>query len=148
MDPKKVEAYRVATKSSGTWWIIGKEKSDNETSPVPSPTLTPKRVEPKRRQTTDSKPLPPTPIRRATVSVVPTTPKRRGSTMSVTSVSTTPSQVDTPNQTPGGSKFFLFTLFTRDVRHADPSRLSTSQLSPPCRTCRPGSSTPPTRWIS
>ena len=114
MDPKKVEAYKVATKPSGTWWIIGREKSDGETSPPPSPDpkrAEPKRLEPKRRQTTDSKPLPPAPIRRATMPAAPTTPKRRGSTMSVTAVSTTSSPPDTPNQTPGGSAFFLpFTL--------------------------------------
>lgn len=103
MDPKKVEAYKVASKPSGTWWIIGKEKSSSESTPASSPN--PKRAEPKRRQTTDSKPLPPTPTRRATVADVPTTPKRRGSVMSVASVSTTPSQLDTPNQTPGGSEF-------------------------------------------
>lgn len=105
MDPKKVEAYKVATKPSGAWWIIGREKSDSESTPAPSPS--PKRAEPKRRQTTDSKPLPPTPTRRSTMAVVPTTPKRRGSTASVNSVSSTPSQVDTLNQTPGGSEFSL-----------------------------------------
>ena len=125
MDPKKVEAYKVAAKPSGTWWIIGKEKSNSDTSPSSSPRLSPRlspRPEPKRRQTTDSKPLPPTPIRRATVADVPPTPKRRGSTMSVTSVSTTPPQLDVAaNQTPGGSEFFfLLTSFTCDVRHADP----------------------------
>jgi len=122
MDPKKVEAYKVATKPSGVWWIIGKEKSDSESTPAPSPN--PKRVEPKRRQTSDSKPLPPTPSRRATVSAAPTTtPKRRGSVASVTSVSTTSSQIDAVDRTPGGSKFFL-PRFTCDVRNADPSRLS------------------------
>ena len=120
MDPKKVEAYKVASKPSGVWWIIGREKSDNESTPTPSPD--PKRIEPKRRQTTDSKPLPPTPARRSTVSAVPTTPKRRGSVMSVNSVSTTPSQVDTVDQTPGGSEFFHLHLVC-DVRDADPSRL-------------------------
>ena len=102
MDPKKVEAYKVAAKPSGVWWIIGKEKSGSESPPTES-----KRIEPQRRQTTDTKPLPPTPTRRATMSAVPTTPKRRGSVRSVTSVSTTPSQLDTPNQTPGGSEFSL-----------------------------------------
>ena len=127
MDPKKVEAYRVATKPSGTWWIIGKEKTDSESSPRP------KRVEPKRRQTTDSKPLPPTPTRRATVCAVPTTPKRRGSTMSVTSVSTTPTQLDTANQTPGGSEYLTVSRVTSDVLIT-----SRSQLSQPSRTSRPG----------
>jgi len=114
MDPKKVEAYKVAAKPSGTWWIIGKEKSDNGSTPPPSPD--PKRKEPRRCQTSDSKPLPPPPTRRATLAEVPTTPKprRRGSTMSATSVSTTPSEIDVVNQTPGGSKFFLprFTCVT------------------------------------
>lgn len=119
MDPKKVEAYKVAAKPSGVWWIIGREKSDSESTPASSPN--PKRVEPKRRQTTDSKPLPPTPTRRATTPAVPATPKRRGSVMSVTSVSTTPPHVDTVDQTPGGSKFFLH--FTCDIRNADPFRL-------------------------
>lgn len=105
MDPKKVEAYKVASKPSGTWWIIGREKSDSESNPATTPDS--KRIEPKRRQTTEAKPLPPTPTRRATVAAVPTTPKRRGSMMSVTSVSTTPSQVVTADQTPGGSEFFL-----------------------------------------
>lgn len=113
MDPKKVEAYKVATKPSGVWWIIGKEKSDSDPTPTSSPN--PKRIEPSRRQTSDSKPLPPTPTRRATISAVPTTPKRRGSTASVTSVSTTPSQLDTVNQTPGGSEFSLPHL-TCDVK--------------------------------
>ena len=131
MDPKKVEAYRVATKPSGTWWIIGKEKSDSGSNPTSSPG--PKRVEPKRRQTTDSKPLPPTPTRRATVSAIPTTPKRRGSTMSVTSVSTTPTQLDTVNQTPGGSEYSTVSRVTSDVLI-----LSRSQLSQPSRTSRPG----------
>ena len=140
MDPKKVEAYRVATKSSGTWWIIGKEKSDSDSTPDP------KRIEPKRRQTTDSKPLPPTPVRRATVAAVPTTPKRRGSTMSVNSVSTTsPSQLDTPNQTPGGSKFFpSLPRVTSDM--LIPLGLYFSQLSPPSRTYQPGSLMPLTLW--
>ena len=112
MDPKKVEAYKVASKPSGVWWIIGREKSDSETNPSPTPE--PKRIEPKRRQTTDTKPLPPTPIRRATMAAVPTTPKpkRRGSMMSVSSVSTTPeSQVVASNQTPGGSEFFILCIF-------------------------------------
>lgn len=113
MDPKKVEAYRVATKPSGSWWIIGKEKSDSESNPASSPS--PKRVEPKRRQTTDSKPLPPTPTRRATMAAVPTTPKRRGSVMSVTSVSTTPTQLDTVDQTPGGSESSTISRVTSDV---------------------------------
>lgn len=108
MDPKKVEAYKVASKPSGTWWIIGREKSDSDSNPASTPDS--KRIEPKRRQTqaTDTKPLPPTPTRRATMAVVPTTPKtpkRRGSVMSVTSASTTPSQVVTADQTPGGSEF-------------------------------------------
>ena len=119
IDPKKVEAYRVAAKPSGTWWIIGKEKS-NESTPVAS-SLNAGRPPPKRRQTADQKPLPPTPTRRATMADVPATPKRRGSVMSVSSVSTTPPKLDvTPNQTPGGSKFFFLTSFTCDVRHADP----------------------------
>ncbi|KAF9789581.1 hypothetical protein BJ322DRAFT_1043107 [Thelephora terrestris] len=101
MDPKKVEAYKVASKPSGVWWIIGKEKSDSESDPATTPD--PKRVQPKRRQTTDVKPLPPTPTRRATEFTVTTTPKRRGSVMSVSSVSSTPSQAVTPNQTPGGT---------------------------------------------
>ena len=107
MDPKKVEAYKVSTKPSGVWWIIGKEKSDSESTPATSPD--PIRIDPKRRQTSDSKPLPPTPTRRATVSAVPTTPKpkRRGSVASVSSVSTTPSHVSTVDQTPGGSEFSL-----------------------------------------
>jgi hypothetical protein len=108
MDPKKVEAYKVASKPSGAWWIIGREKSDSESNPTSTPE--PKRFEPKRRQTTDAKPLPPTPTRRATMAAVPTTPKRRGSVMSISSVSTTPSQVVTPDQTPGGSEFFTFHL--------------------------------------
>lgn len=138
MDPKKVEAYKVAAKPSGTWWIIGREKSDGEPTPTPSPN--PKRIEPKRRQTTDPKPLPPTPTRRATVSAVPTTPKRRGSVMSVTSASTTPSQLDTIDQTPGGSEFcLLHFIHVCDVRRADPSYLSFPQLSLPSRTCQPGS---------
>jgi len=111
MDPKKVEAYRVAAKPSGTWWIIGKEKS-NESTPPPVSSLDAGRPAPKRRQTADQKPLPPTPTRRATMAAVPATPKRRGSVMSVTSVSTTPPKLDvTPNQTPGGSKFFPPHLF-------------------------------------
>lgn len=90
MDPKKVEAYKVASKPSGTWWVIGREKSDSDSNPTPESGS--KRIEPKRRQTCDTKPLPPTPTRRATVPAVPTTPKRRGSVMSVTSASTkTPS---------------------------------------------------------
>ena len=104
MDPKKVEAYKVASKPSGVWWIIGKEKSDSEANPTSNTDS--KRIEPKRRQTsTETKPLPPTPTRRATMAAVPTTPKprRRGSTMSVTS--TTPSQAVTPAETPGGSEY-------------------------------------------
>ncbi|KAF9643497.1 hypothetical protein BDM02DRAFT_3222598 [Thelephora ganbajun] len=100
IDPKKVEAYKVASKPSGVWWVIGREKSDSESTLAPSPN--PKRIEPKRRQTADSKPLPPTPSRRATISAVPTTPRRRGSTMSVTPVSA-PSHIDTPNQPSGGT---------------------------------------------
>jgi len=111
MDPKKVEAYRVAAKPSGTWWIIGKEKSNESTPPVVS-SLNAGRPAPRRRQTADQKPLPPTPTRRATMADVPATPKRRGSVMSVSSVSTTPPKLDvTPNQTPGGSKFFSPHLF-------------------------------------
>lgn len=111
MDPKKVEAYKVASKPSGAWWIIGKEKSDSDSNPASTPDS--KRIEPKRRQTTDTKPLPPTPTRRATMAAVPTTttPKRRGSMMTLSSVSTTPSQLVTPNQTPGGSKFSLLRVF-------------------------------------
>ena len=120
MDPKKVEAYKVASKPSGVWWIIGKEKSDSESNPAPNPD--PKRIEPKRRQTADVKPLPPTPTRRATMAAVPTTPKpkRRGSVMSVTPASTTSSEIVAQDQTPGGSAFFpSLTSFTCDVRHAD-----------------------------
>lgn len=116
MDPKKVEAYKVASKPSGVWWIIGKEKSDSESNPATTPPASPdlkdlKRATPKRRQTTDPKPLPPTPIRRATEHTVTTTPKpkRRGSVMSVSSVSTTPPSqaVAVQDQTPGGSEFSL-----------------------------------------
>lgn len=116
MDPKKVEAYKVASKPSGVWWIIGKEKSDSESNPATTPPASPdlkdlKRATPKRRQTTDAKPLPPTPIRRATEHTVTTTPKpkRRGSVMSVSSVSTTPPSqaVAVQDQTPGGSEFSL-----------------------------------------
>lgn len=99
MDPKKVEAYKVASKPSGAWWIIGKEKSDSESNPATN--TEPKRVEPKRRQTSDTKPLPPTPTRRATMAAVPS-PRRRGSTMSVTSESKTSQEV-VSNQTPGGT---------------------------------------------
>ena len=109
MDPKKVEAYKVASKPSGAWWIIGKEKSDSDSNPASTPDS--KRIEIKRRQTADTKPLPPTPTRRATVSAVPTIAKRRGSVMSLSSVSTTPSQVVTPNQTPGGSESSLLHIF-------------------------------------
>ena len=116
MDPKKVEAYKVASKPSGTWWIIGREKSDSDSNPAPETGS--KRIEPKRRQTCDTKPLPPTPVRRSTVSAVPTTPKRRGSVMSMTSASTTTpsSQAVVPaDQTPGGSEFFPLSRVTSGV---------------------------------
>lgn len=58
IDPKKTEAIKVATKPSGLWWILGKDKNPSETSV----TGTGSDKKPlKESPPSISKPLPPTP---------------------------------------------------------------------------------------
>jgi len=91
IDPKKTEAIKVATKPSGMWWILGRDRSGSQSSTAN--TSTDKNKKDSSPPST-SKALPPTP---EPASRPPTSRRNSSSVQSVSSSS--PSA--TPNETPG-----------------------------------------------